>query len=153
VGVAVDRYVFSRRIKIGTRAPHEYIRDSISFRFRDCKVCGARTELTCIKCGFCYSCHWKKEEAEKRLLDNKLSETFPPSLLSTGKNGLIDREAKQSSSLQQQQQQLIVDVYDRTAAPVCTYYRCHHKFSLHGSRRCRCKYPTNKTLGIFVRSN
>jgi hypothetical protein len=104
--------------KSGTRTPHEYIRDTISFRFRDCKFCGARTELTCIKCGFCYSRHWKKEQAEKRLLDNKLSEIFPPSLLSTGKNGLIDRETEQSSlssSSPQRQQQLIVDVYSRTS--------------------------------------
>jgi hypothetical protein len=80
--------------KSGTRTPHEYIRDTISFRFRDCKFCEARTELTYIKCGYCYTCHWKKEEAEKRLLDNKLSKIFPPSLLSTGKNGLTDREVE-----------------------------------------------------------
>jgi hypothetical protein len=105
----------------------------------------------------CYSCHWKKEQAEKRLLDNKLSEIFPPSLLSTGKNGLIDRETEQSSLLlsssPQRQQQLIVDVYGRTSEPTCTYNRCNHKFSVHDSIRCRCKHPTNKTLGIFVGSN
>jgi len=139
--------------KSETRTPHEYIRDTISFRFRDCKFCGARTELTCIKCGFCYSCHWKKEQAEKRLLDNKLSEIFPPSLLSTEKSRLIDREAEQSSPSPQHQQKLIVDVHGRIAEPVCTYYRCNHKFSVHGSRGCGCKHPTNKTLGIFVRSN
>ena len=37
------------------------------------------------------------------------------------------------------------------AEPICTYYSCHHKFSLHGTRRCRCKHPMNKTLGIAVR--
>jgi hypothetical protein len=141
--------------KSGTRTPHEYIRDTLSFRFRDCKFCGARTELTCIKCGFCYSCHWKKEQAEKRLLDNKLSEIFPPSLLSTEISGLIDREAEQSSPSPspQHQQKLIVDVHGRIAEPVCTYYRCNHKFSVHGSRGCGCKHPTNKTLGIFGGSN
>jgi hypothetical protein len=140
--------------KSGTRTPHEYIRDTISFRFRDCKFCGARTELTCIKCGFCYSSHWKKEEEEKRRLDNKLSEILPPSLLSTEKSRLIDREAKQSpSSLPQHQQKLIVDVHGKTTEPICTYYRCNHEFSVHDSRRCRCKHPTNKTLGIFVKFN
>ena len=44
-----------------------------------------------------------------------------------------------------------LDVLGQPAEPICTYYRCHHKFSLHGSRSCRCKYPTNKTLGIEVR--
>ena len=144
--------------KSGTRTPHEYIRDTISFRFRDCKFCGARTELTCIKCGFCYSCHWKKEEEEKRLLGNKLGEIFPPSLSSTGKSRLIDREAKQSipssSSQQQHQQQLIVDVHGRTSEPICTYYRCNHKFSVHGQEgrnACKCKHPTNKAHGVSLR--
>jgi len=140
--------------KSGTRTPHEYIRDTISFGFRDCKFCGARTELTCIKCGFCYSCHWKKEEAEKRLLDNKLSE-ISPSLLSMRKNQLISREAEQPSSLPspQRQRQLIVDVHGRTSEPICSYHGCDHKFSLHGqgSHGCKCKHPTNKVLGIFVR--
>jgi hypothetical protein len=132
----------------GIRTPHEYIRDTISFRFRDCKFCGARTELTCIKCGFCYSCHWKKEELEKKLLDSKLSEIFPSSLVSTRKNAIIEKEVEQSS---QQDQQLIVDVYGRTSEPICTYHRCDHKFSLHGLGNCKCKHPTNKTLGVFTK--
>ena len=45
---------------------HEYLRDTLSFRYQECKSCRNRTELTCIKCGFCYSCHWKKEELEKK---------------------------------------------------------------------------------------
>ena len=44
-----------------------------------------------------------------------------------------------------------LNVLGQPAEPICTYYRCHHKFSLHGSRRCRCKHPTNRTLGIQVR--
>ena len=42
-----------------------------------------------------------------------------------------------------------LDVLGQPAEPICTYYRCHHKFLLHGTRRCRCKHPINKTLGIF----
>jgi hypothetical protein len=44
-----------------------------------------------------------------------------------------------------------LNVLGQPAEPICAYYRCHHKFSLHGSRSCRCKHPTNKTLGIEVR--
>jgi hypothetical protein len=43
------------------------------------------------------------------------------------------------------------DVLGQPAEPICSYYRCHHNFSLHGTRTCRCKHPMNKTLGIFVR--
>src|SRR5215207_8934423 len=44
--------------------PHEYIGDA-SMGYRDCILCGHRTEFTCIKCGYCYSCHWKKEQEEE----------------------------------------------------------------------------------------
>jgi hypothetical protein len=44
-----------------------------------------------------------------------------------------------------------LDVLGQPAEPICTYFRCHHKFSLHGTRSCRCKHPMNKTLGILLR--
>ncbi|HEU4824780.1 MAG TPA: hypothetical protein VFS97_15265 [Nitrososphaeraceae archaeon] len=139
--------------KSGTRTPHEYIRDTISFRFRDCKFCGARTELTCIKCGYCYSCHWKKEKEEKRILDSTLNEIFSLSPSSTRKNTLIVKDARESSLPPQHQQQIIVDVHGRTSEPICTYYRCNHKFSVHsqGSNACKCKHPTNKAHGVSLR--
>jgi hypothetical protein len=43
-----------------------------------------------------------------------------------------------------------LNVLGQPAEPICAYYRCHHEFSLHGSRGCRCKHPTNKVLGIQV---
>src|ERR671935_2594687 len=46
-------------------SPHEYIRDSLHFRYKYCISCGNRTEYTCIKCGYCYSCHWKREQLEE----------------------------------------------------------------------------------------
>ena len=139
--------------KSGTKTRHEYIRDILPFRYQECISCGNRTDLTCVKCGYCYSCHWKKEGAEKRLLDSTLNEIFSLSPSSTRKNSPMVKEAKESPLPSQHQQELIVDVYGRTSEPICTYYRCNHKFSVHDSRRCRCKHPTNKTLGIFVRSN
>ena len=137
--------------KSGTRTPHEYIRDTLTFSYHECVSCRNRTNLICIKCGYCYSCHWKKEEAEKKILDSTLNGIFSLSPSSTRKNALIRKEAKESPL--PQQQQLIVDVYGRTSEPICTYHRCDHKFSLHGqgSHDCKCKHPTNKTLGIFVR--
>jgi hypothetical protein len=44
-----------------------------------------------------------------------------------------------------------LDVLGQPAEPICTYYKCHHNFSLHGTRSCRCKHPMNKTLGISLR--
>src|SRR5919197_6217024 len=45
--------------------PHEYLRETLSIRYQECKSCRNRTQLACIKCGYCYTCHWKEEEREK----------------------------------------------------------------------------------------
>jgi hypothetical protein len=37
---------------------HEYLRDTLSLTYKECKSCTTRTELTCIKCGLCWCCHW-----------------------------------------------------------------------------------------------
>jgi hypothetical protein len=140
-----------------TTLSHEYLRDTLTFRYRECKSCGTRTQPTCIKCGFCYSCHWKKKEVEKQLFDNKYYKTYSSPLIPSRKNKLTKEEKqkgedkKQSQEQKQQQQQLIMNIFGQVSEPICTYYRCHHKFSLHGSSRCRCRHPTNKTLGIFMR--
>jgi hypothetical protein len=135
--------------------PHEYIRDTMSFRYQDCVFCGNRTEFTCIKCGYCYSCHWKKEQVEQHELRDNLKELYAS--ISKPSN---DDNQNQKLQLQQQggkdlekglEKWGTVDVLGRPAEPICTYYRCNHKFSIHGSRSCRCKHPTNKTLGVKVR--
>src|ERR671925_2213398 len=51
--------------------PHEYIG-----RYRDCIFCRHRTEFTCIKCGYCYSCHWKKEQIEEIELRDHLKDFY-----------------------------------------------------------------------------
>jgi hypothetical protein len=140
--------------KSGTRTPHEYIRDTLTFSYHECVSCRNRTSLTCVKCGYCYSCHWKKEGAEKRLLDSTLNEIFSLSSSSfTGKSTLIVKDAKESPLPLQHQQQLIVDVHGRTSEPICTYYRCNHKFSVHGqgNHACKCKHPTNAAHGVPLR--
>jgi hypothetical protein len=152
-----------RERELGTKAPHEYTRDTLSSRYEECKLCGNRTELTCIKCGFCYSCHWKEEEVEKKQLRNKL-DNFYSSLSSSPKtrNELatveddddeLRRQKKEEEEETEQAQGIIVDVFGQNSEPICTYYRCRHKFSLHGlgSSRCRCKHPMNRTLGVFMK--
>ena len=44
---------------------HEYLRDSLEWNYHECVSCYNRSQFTCMKCGFCYSCHSKKEELEK----------------------------------------------------------------------------------------
>jgi hypothetical protein len=138
-----------------TMVPHEYIRDTLTFRYGECKSCGTRTEFTCIKYGYCYSCHWKKEELQKQFNNNNKPEIFSPLLKSGRKNGLTEEEKQKEEQLQgqkqqQQHQQRIVNIFGQVSEPICAYYRYHHQFSLHSSSRCRCRHPTNRTLGIFM---
>jgi hypothetical protein len=137
-------------------APHEYIRDTLYFRYQDCISCGNRTGFTCIKCGYCYSCHWKKEQVEEIELRNNIKD-FHASLSKTKRESSLsnnDLEWKQQDVKSSEKKSEIwgtIDVLGNPAEPICTYYRCHHRFSLHGSTRCRCKHPNNKALGLFVR--
>jgi len=134
--------------------PHEYIRDSFSFRYQDCISCGHRTEFTCIKCGYCYSCHWKKEQYEEIQLRDNLKDFYVSLSKTTNDDDdqKVQSEQDRAKGLDQRLERWgTLDVLGQPNEPICTYYGCHHKFSLHGSRRCRCKHPMNKTLGIQVR--
>jgi hypothetical protein len=99
-------------------APHEYTRYILTIRYKECKSCGNRTELICIKCGFCYSCHWKGEEAEKKKLRDKL-DNFSSSLSSSLK-ARDESTTAEDDELQQQKEEeketeqtqgVIVDVF------------------------------------------
>ena len=102
------------------------------------------------------SCHWKREQVEETELRNNLKDFY----LSLSKASNDDDNNHQKLKLKQSKakdpdQGLgkwgALYVLGQPAELICTYYRCYHKFSLHSSRSCRCKHPTNKTLGIEVR--
>ena len=44
---------------------HEYLRDTLSQRYKECESCKIRTQFTCVVCGFCWSCHWKLDQLSK----------------------------------------------------------------------------------------
>jgi hypothetical protein len=145
--------IHTREEQHGLLTPHEYTGEAFSLRYQDCTSCGHRTEFTCVKCGYCYSCHWKREQLEKIELRNNLKNFYAS--LSKSSNKDNEKWKIQQDITKDVDQQFegwgTLDVLDQLAEPICTYYTCHHKFSLHGSRRYRCKHPINKTLGIQVR--
>ena len=130
--------------------PHEYTGEAISLRYQNCISCGHRTEFTCVKCGYCYSCHWKREQVEKIELRDNLKD-FYVSLSKASNDDDKQKPKLEQSKVKELGKWETLNVLGQPAEPICTYYRCHHKFSLHGSRRCRCKHPINKALGIQVR--
>jgi hypothetical protein len=150
----------ARSIWKGSPLTHDYLRDTLSLRYRECKSCRNRTDLTCIKCGFCYSCHWKKEELEKKEKEEEIH--FKPlitevkysysSTSSSSTKIMMLTTLSGESVLQQQQSEptKVIDVFGQQSEPICNYFRCHHKFSFHSlnSHTCHCKHPKNSTIGI-----
>ena len=134
-------------------SPHEDINNSLIYRYQKCKSCGNKTELTCIKCYFCYSCHKKQKTVNKHLRKHKFKE-FSSSLLSSSLSTTNRKESMQKQK-QQLEPKLLVDVFGQKTEPICSYYRCRHKFSLHGlsNHGYRCKHPIKKTLGVIIRYN
>jgi hypothetical protein len=133
------------------RTAHEYIRNIVPFRYQECSSCGNRTDLACIRCGYCYSCHWKKEKEDGSLLENKTAEIFPPPMYHAIKKVPMENVLEQQPLQEGRQKRLIIDVHGRTSEPICRYHGCGHKFSAHGLGNCKCKHPTNKTLGVFTK--
>jgi len=127
--------------------PHEYTGEAFSLRYQDCISCGHRTEFTCIKCGYCYSCHWKREQVEAIELRDNLKGFYAS--VSNASNKDNEKQKMQQVATKDLDQRSegwgTLNVLGQPAEPICTYYRCHHKFSLHGSRRRR------RTLVIQVR--
>jgi hypothetical protein len=131
---------------------HDYLRDTLVLSYNECKSCGNRTQFTCIRCGYCYSCHWKKEELEK----GPLVMSNPTFLEKHPQPAIIEQSHLQQIITEQQQQQKlktkVIDVYGQKTEPICNYHRCHHKFSLHGhnTRVCKCNHPQNDTTGVSI---
>ena len=105
--------------------PHEYTRELSIRRQQDCVSCGHRTEFTCIKCGYCYSCHWKREQIEEIELRDKLKDFYLSSLKGTQKTNLQTEDKVED---QESGKWGTLDVLGQPAEPICNYYGCHHSF-------------------------
>lgn len=106
------------------------------------------------KNGLIYSHQWRTNVIEMQLLENRVIEFSSLSCSASSSTPSTTNEST-DNEIQQKKPQLIIDVFGQETEPICTYYRCRHKFSLHGlsTHGCRCKHPTNKTLGILVKEN
>jgi hypothetical protein len=74
-------------------------------------------------------------------------EKYPPATT------LIEQSSSQRQQQQQRQHQTkVIDVYGQQTEPICSYRRCHHKFSVHGygNHNCKCRHPLNYTTGVSL---
>ncbi len=133
---------------------HEYLRDTLDSNYRECNSCKNRTEFTCIKCGFCWSCHWKMEQINRTdFFSRQLVREIAKSNPSLHSPSMIINQAreKQEQHIPDHYPLMVkaVDVFGKEIEPICDYLRCHHKFSVHGlsSGKCRCKHPQNAAIG------
>jgi hypothetical protein len=131
---------------------HYYLRETLVLSYNECKSCGNRTQFACVRCGYCYSCHWKEEKLEKARLE-PLVMSNPTFLEKHPQHTIIEQSHLQQIITEQQQQKRktkVIDVYGQQTEPICSYHTCHHKFSLHGhnARICKCSHPQNDTTGV-----
>jgi hypothetical protein len=131
---------------------HDFLRDTLVSTYKECISCKSRTQFTCVKCGYCYSCHWKKEELDRVQLET--STTANSSIL--GKHSqaatTIIEQSPPTPYKQRQQQEKAIDVYGQETEPICSYRRCHHKFSEHGhgNHKCKCHHALNYATGVSI---
>ena len=132
---------------------HDYLRDTLVLSYNECKSCGNRTQFACLRCGYCYSCHWKKEKIERAIVeplataDSTFLEKYP-----LHDAAIIEEEGQSQQEQEQQEQIKVIDVFGQKAEPICNYYTCHHKFSVHGhsSHVCKCHHPFNYATGVSM---
>jgi hypothetical protein len=92
---------------------HEYFRDTIIATYKECASCKTRTQFTCVKCGYCYSCHWKLERVESDRPNSAILNKYSqPATIVIG----------QSSA---GQQRMVMGVYGRQIEPICNYRTCN----------------------------
>ena len=123
---------------------HEYLRDTLIPIYKDCSSCNTRTQFTCVKRRYCYSCHWKMEETER---------TKPKR-----SNFTVLEKYSQPATIAVEQsppsgKQMAIDVYGQQVEPICSYRTCNHKFSTHGhNSKCKCRHPFNYAAGVSFKT-
>ena len=130
---------------------HDFLRDTLVSSYKECISCKSRTQFTCFKCGYCYSCHWKKEELDRVQLET--STTANSSILRKHSQAAITTIIEQSSPTpykHRQQQEKAIDVYGLETESICGYRRCHHKFSEHRNHNCKCHHAVNYATGVSI---
>ena len=130
---------------------HDFLRDTLVSAYKECIDCKSRTQFTCVKCGYCYSCHWKKEELDRVRLETSTTADSAISQVATTTTTIVEQSPPPTAYKQQpQQQEKAIDVYGQETEPICSYRRCHHKFSEHRNHNCKCHHAVNYATGVSI---
>jgi hypothetical protein len=131
---------------------HDFLRDTLVSDYKECIYCKSRTQFTCVRCGYCYTCHWKREELDRVQLETSATTAnytdvgkYSPAASTT----IIKQLPSASFKQRLQQQEKVIDVYGQETEPICSYRRCHNKFSEHG-HNCKCHHALNYAIGISI---
>ena len=63
----ISYYDNLNRITEEGQTMHEFLRDNLALKYEECKSCEKRSQFACVRCGFCWSCHWKQEPYAENL--------------------------------------------------------------------------------------
>ena len=129
---------------------HDFLRDTLVSTYKECIYCKSRTQFTCVKCGYCYSCHWKKEELDRVRLETSTTANSAISQVANTTTIVEQSPLPTAYKQQPQQQEKAIDVYGQETEPICSYRRCHHKFSEHRNHNCKCHHAVNYATGVSI---
>jgi hypothetical protein len=144
---------------------HEYMRETSSWRYDVCKGCDYRTSFTCVRCAYCWSCHWKKERLERNellrinLLPNvkqRIASDIPSSNNFTSEVSRLKQEKIEVVGQPSSPMKAIINVFgEEEPDPICNFLNCNHAFSLQKgnsnhckSAACSCRHPQNSIIGL-----
>lgn len=144
---------------------HEYLRETLSWKYDVCRSCDYRTPFTCIWCKYCWSCHRKKEHLEKNKLTKKRIEQYRKwqvekdsgisNTLAINMSRLQKERMETVQSIQSPPQKVMINVFgEEEPDPICNYLNCSHTFSMHENSNVRCKgtcgcrHPQNSVTGL-----
>jgi hypothetical protein len=96
---------------------HEYLRNT---QYKECNSCNNKSQFTCVKYDYCYSCHWKREKLDKVPSEPLLisSSAFLEQYLQAA---IIEQSHQQQLMTEQQQQEQtkVINVYGQEVEPIC----------------------------------
>jgi hypothetical protein len=128
---------------------HEYLRSTLTFKYTECENCKYRTQFGCTRCGYCWSCHYQKEQSERQWLKKLFTiRDLSPISYHLRYDELEDTDRLGNENLYEKI--TVVNVFGKVSEPTCNYLGCHHKFSVHGdeSHICKCRHPQNRIIGM-----
>lgn len=98
---------------------HEYLRSTLTFKYTECENCKSRTQFSCTRCGYCWSCHYQKEQSEREWLEKLFTiRDLSPISYHLRYDTLHDTDRLRHKDLYEKV--TVIDVFGKVSEPICS---------------------------------